>query len=106
MSKPNLDFDEDVPVPVLKAAEAVYRGLPRPDYPTLLSLIHDGINGHRLPATNWKKPGGKRDQWRISIRAYRDFLRAVEEDSNRPCTTHNPNRRRADEARERIRTMR
>lgn len=105
MSDPNT-FDENVPVPILKAADVVYAGLPVPDYPALISLIKDGMNGHFLPAVNWKKPGGKRDQWRISVRAFREFLQAVQADANRPCPANADTRRRADAARERIRAIR
>lgn len=104
MSEPN--FSEDVPVPILKAAKVVYKGLPVPEYPTLLSYITDGINGHFLPAANWRKPGGQRDQWRISVRAFREFLLSIQADATHPTHQTADTRKRAEAARERIRAMR
>ena len=99
-------FDENVPVPILRAAKVVYAGLPVPEYPTLIDYIHEGVNGHFLPAVNWRKPKGKRDQWRITVRAFRDFLRAIQEDATHPTRQTADTRQRAEAARARIRAMR
>lgn len=99
-------FDEDIPVPVLKAAKVVYKGLPIPNYYTLLSYIKDGINGHFLPAVNWRRPGTYKDQWRISVRAFREFLKTVEKTAPPPYVYDPDLKKRAEAARKRIRAMR
>lgn len=104
-TKKKFTFDENVPVPVLKAAEVVYEGLPVPEYYTLLRYIKDGINGHFLPAVNWRKPGGKRDQWRISVRAFREFLKTVEKTAPPPYVYNPDLKKRAEAAMKRIRAM-
>ncbi len=107
-------FNEDeeiVLLPILKAAKIASAGHPTYNYTTLLRYITEGVNGIRLPAVNFGT-GLKRDQWRISLRAYRDWEQKVQASaysSVAPAATHATpasTRRRADEARVRIKAIR
>ena len=104
------EYSDLVPLPILKAAKIIYGSQPAPNYTTLLRLITEGVNGIKLPAVNFGV-GLKRAQWRISLRAYRDWEQKVQASAyssvatTATSATPTSNRKRGDESRARIKAI-